>query len=36
MKILAVTEQRDAKWNKVSFEILAAAQQIEAVIPCTS
>jgi electron transfer flavoprotein alpha subunit len=28
MKILAVTEQRDAKWNKVSFEILAAAQQI--------
>ena len=28
MKILAITEQRDAKWNKVSFEILAAAQQI--------
>jgi electron transfer flavoprotein alpha subunit len=28
MKILAVTEQRDAKWNKVSFEIIAAAQQI--------
>ena len=28
MKILAVTEQRDAKWNKVSFEIVAAAQQI--------
>ncbi len=28
MKILAITEQRDAKWNKISFEILAAAQQI--------
>ncbi len=28
MKILAITEQRDAKWNKVSFEIVAAAQQI--------
>ena len=28
MKILAITEQRDAKWNKVSFEIIAAAQQI--------
>jgi electron transfer flavoprotein alpha subunit len=28
MKILAITEQRDAKWNRVSFEIVAAAQQI--------
>jgi electron transfer flavoprotein alpha subunit len=28
MKILLMTEQRDAKWNKVSFETLAAAQQI--------
>ena len=28
MKILFITEQRDAKWNKVSFETLAAAQQI--------
>jgi electron transfer flavoprotein alpha subunit len=28
MKILLVTEQRDAKWNKVSFETLAAAQEI--------
>jgi electron transfer flavoprotein alpha subunit len=28
MKILVVTEQRDAQWNKVSFETLAAAQQI--------
>jgi electron transfer flavoprotein alpha subunit len=28
MKILLVTEQRDARWNKVSFETLAAAQQI--------
>jgi len=28
MKILAITEQRDAKWNKVSFEIIAAAQQV--------
>jgi electron transfer flavoprotein alpha subunit len=28
MKILAVSEQRDAQWNKVSFEIVAAAQQI--------
>ncbi len=28
MKILAITEQRDAKWNKASFETLAAAQQI--------
>jgi electron transfer flavoprotein alpha subunit len=28
MKILVITEQRDAKWNKASFETLAAAQQI--------
>ena len=30
MKILLITEQREAKWNKVSFETLAAAQQIAA------
>ena len=28
MKILLVTEQRDGKWNNVSFETLTAAQQI--------
>lgn len=28
MNILLITEQRDGKWNKVSFETLAAAQQI--------
>lgn len=28
MKILVVAEQRGGKWNKVSFETLAAAQQI--------
>jgi electron transfer flavoprotein alpha subunit len=28
MKILVITEQRDAKWNKASFETLAGAQQI--------
>src|SRR5579859_2247148 len=28
MKILLITEQREAKWSKVSFETLAAAQQI--------
>jgi electron transfer flavoprotein alpha subunit len=28
MKILVVTEQREGKFNKVSFEILAASQQI--------
>ena len=28
MKILLITEQRNAKWNKVSFETLTAAQQI--------
>ncbi len=28
MKVLVITEQRDAIWNKVSFETVAAAQQI--------
>jgi electron transfer flavoprotein alpha subunit len=28
MKILVITEQREGKWNKTSFETLAAAQQI--------
>ena len=28
MKILVITEQREGKWNGVSFETLAAAQQI--------
>jgi electron transfer flavoprotein alpha subunit len=28
MKILLIIEQRDAQWNKISFETLAAAQQI--------
>jgi len=28
MKILLITEQREGNWNKVSFETLAAAQQI--------
>jgi electron transfer flavoprotein alpha subunit len=28
MKILLVTEQREGQWNRVSFETLAAAQQI--------
>jgi electron transfer flavoprotein alpha subunit len=28
MKILLITEQRDGKWNKISFETLGAAQQI--------
>ena len=28
MKILLITEQREAKWNKVSFETLVAAQQV--------
>jgi electron transfer flavoprotein alpha subunit len=28
MKILLITEQREAKWNRVSFETLAAARQI--------
>jgi len=30
MKILVVTEQRDAQWNRASFETLAAAQQAAA------
>jgi len=33
MKILVITEQREAKWNPVSFETLAAAQQIAAAQP---
>jgi electron transfer flavoprotein alpha subunit len=35
MKILLITEQRDAKWNKVSFETLAAAQQMAGVEKAT-
>jgi electron transfer flavoprotein alpha subunit len=35
MKILLITEQRDAKWNKVSFETLAAAQQITGLTKAT-
>ena len=30
MKILLISEQREGKWNKTSFETLAAAQQIAA------
>src|SRR5450432_4814954 len=30
MKILVITEQRQAKWNNTSFETLVAAQQIAA------
>jgi hypothetical protein len=30
MNILLITEQREAQWNKTSFETLAAAQQIAA------
>jgi electron transfer flavoprotein alpha subunit len=30
MKILLITEQREGKWSKVSFETLAAGQQIAA------
>jgi electron transfer flavoprotein alpha subunit len=30
MKILVITEQREGKWHKTSFETLAAAQQIAA------
>jgi electron transfer flavoprotein alpha subunit len=30
MNILLITEQREGKWNRVSFETLAAAQQIAA------
>jgi electron transfer flavoprotein alpha subunit len=35
MKILLIAEQRDAKWNRVSFETLAAAQQIAGVEKAT-
>jgi len=35
MKILLITEQREAKWNKVSFETLAAAQQIASEAKCS-
>lgn len=35
MKILLITEQREAKWNRVSFETLAAAQQIAAQVKGT-
>jgi electron transfer flavoprotein alpha subunit len=30
MKILAITEQREGKWNDVSFEIITASQQMAA------
>src|SRR5580700_6081834 len=30
MNILLISEQREGKWNKTSFETLAAAQQIAA------
>src|SRR5262249_13544847 len=30
MNILLITEQREAKWNKTSFETLVAAQKIAA------
>ena len=33
MKILVITEQREAKWNPVSSETLVAAQQIAAAQP---
>ena len=33
MKILVITEQRDGKWNPVSFETLVAAQQMAAAQP---
>lgn len=35
MKILLIAEQREAKWNKISFETLAAAQQIAGVEKAT-
>jgi electron transfer flavoprotein alpha subunit len=35
MKILAVTEQRQGKWNNSSFETLVAAQQIAAATSAT-
>ena len=33
MKILVITEQREGKWNPVSFETLVAAQQMAAAQP---
>ncbi|HZP32871.1 MAG TPA: electron transfer flavoprotein subunit alpha/FixB family protein [Candidatus Acidoferrales bacterium] len=36
MKIFAITEQREGKWNSVSFETLVAAQQIAGVQPGSS
>jgi electron transfer flavoprotein alpha subunit len=33
MKILVITEQREGKWNPVSFETLVAAEQIAATQP---
>jgi electron transfer flavoprotein alpha subunit len=33
MKILVITEQREGKWNPVSFETLVAAEQIAAAQP---
>jgi len=35
MKILVITEQREGKWNPVSFETLAAAQQMAAAQPAS-
>lgn len=35
MKILVVTEQRQGKWNNISFETLVAAQQIAAAASST-
>ena len=35
MKILVITEQREGKWNPVSFETLVAAQQIAAAQPAS-
>jgi len=35
MKILVITEQRQAKWNNTSFETLAAAQQIASALSGT-
>lgn len=36
MKIIVITEQREGKWNKVTFETLAAAQQIAAQTKATT
>ena len=35
MKILVITEQREGKWNPVSFETLVAAQQMAAAQPAS-